>query len=420
MFTPPTWLTVAIFVASYALIAARRLSWLPIGRPAGALVGAVAMVASGSITPRESYAAVDADTIVLLFGMMLLTAYLERAGLFEALTRLVLARAATPRALLTWIALVAGGLSALLVNDTVCLFLTPVVVMMCRQGGLPFGPYLIALATSANIGCAATLVGNPQNMLIGTMSGLSFARFAVFSVPTAAAALGAHVLLLHRVYARALPERFMRDRAAPVTESRPMPAPGSLRLTLAVTVVVVGGFLAGLHLGYTVLAGVAVLMVWERVEPIVVFARLDWTLLVFFASLFVLVGAIEKTGLPAWAWTHARPFMSFASPGGLAAFVALVVAGSNIVSNVPLVLLTGPQLGALGAGELGWLLLAFASTVAGNLTLVGSAANIIVAERAKADYALGFREYLRVGAPACLLSALVGVAVMVALHRALG
>lgn len=153
----------AVFLFSYVLIASRRLRLLPIGRPAGALVGAVLMVALGALSPRETYEAIDHDTIVLLFGTMTLTVYLERAGFFDWLARRMISLCPTAISLLWSTVFLSGALSALLVNDTVCLFLTPVVISACRSAGLPMGPFLIALATSANIGSAATLVGNPQH-----------------------------------------------------------------------------------------------------------------------------------------------------------------------------------------------------------------------------------------------------------------
>src|SRR5262249_55307048 len=149
-----------------------RRAFLPLDRAAGALLGAVLMVAVGALSPEESYRAIDHNTIVLLFGMMLLTNYVDKAGFFEKLAGAILDLVRSPRRLLAVVAILSGVLSAFLVNDTVCLFLTPVVVALCRRSKLPMGPYLIAVATSANIGSAATLVGNPQNMIIGSLSGI--------------------------------------------------------------------------------------------------------------------------------------------------------------------------------------------------------------------------------------------------------
>jgi Na+/H+ antiporter NhaD/arsenite permease-like protein len=398
---------VSIFCLTYVLIAARRLHVLPIGRPAGALVGAVLMVAVGALTPAESYQAIDHDTIVLLFGMMLITVYLERAGFFGAAADILLRSCRTPMALLAGVSLLAGGLSAFLVNDTVCLFLTPVVIAACQAGRLPMGPYLLGLATSANIGSAATLVGNPQNMIIGSLSRMSFLDFLVLAGPASAVGLAVNLGLLWLFFRRSLPPRFEAAAGAPALDRR------GLALVALVLAGVIAAFFAGLHLGYSALAGGTFLIVFHRQETRGIFARVDWTLLLFFCGLFIVVAGLEKTGLMARVWESAAPSMRLDAPGGLAIFTAVMLGGSNVVSNVPMVLITGPHLAELGSERLGWALLAFTTTVAGNLTLIGSVANIIVAEGAREHYALGFFEYLRFGAVSTALVLAVGVPVLV-------
>ena len=396
---------IAVFALTYVLIAARELSFIPIGRPAGALLGAVLMVALGVMTPEESFRAVDCPTILLLFSMMLLSAYLEDAGIFDVMAGRATAHAGSPRILLAMTSVSAAALSALLVNDTVCVFMTPFVLSAARRSGLDPGPYLIALATGANIGSAATLVGNPQNMIIGSMSGYGFAEYVWRSLPAVAAALAVNILLLmvffgRRVSVRAVPQP-PPDAADAAGRGRPV--------EYAVLSAVAVGFLAGLHMGYTALAGVLVIMVSRRRNPAGVFARVDWTLLVFFAALFIVVAGLDGTGVVDRAWEAVAPSMGFVSAGGLALFTAFVTLGSNIVSNVPMTLLTGPHLSTLGDPATGWVLLGFVTTIAGNLTLVGSVANIIVAERAKGSYDLGYLEYLKFGVVSTVLSLLVGV-----------
>jgi len=404
-------LVIGIFCLTYVLIATRRLGLLPIGRPAGALLGAVLMVAFGALTPRESYAAVDHDTIVLLFAMMLLTAYLARAGFFEWTAAAVLSVCRTPWQVLVLLVLFAGFLSAFLVNDTVCIFLTPVVVTTCKMAGLPMGPYLIALATSANIGSAATLVGNPQNMIIGSMSGYDFTRFLLLSGPAVVAGLAINVVLLGLYYRRRLPAALARAPGPPPAVNRPR-----LILVSAVTLGIVLGFFANLPigLGYTTLCGVLVIIILDRQEPTEVFARVDWRLLVLFASLFIVVKGFARTGLVDAAWESAAPHMGFGSAAGLSLFTAVMTLGSNLVSNVPMVLLTGPYLESLGDPAVGWVLIAYITTVAGNLTILGSVANIIVAEGAKGEYALGFFEYLRFGLVSTVLVLAAGVPLIIA------
>jgi len=175
---------------------------------------------------------------------------------------------------------------------------------------------------------------------------------------------------------------------------------------------VIAGFFAGFHLGYTALAGVMVLVLLDRKDPRETFARIDWALLIFFCCLFMVIAGLAKTGIVERCWTASARYMSFSSHEGLSLFTLLMTVGSNLLSNVPMVLLTGPHLGDLGNSEMGWVLLAYITTVAGNLTLIGSVANIIVAERARDQYTLGFFEYLRFGLPSTLIVLSVGVALI--------
>jgi Na+/H+ antiporter NhaD/arsenite permease-like protein len=399
-----TILVLVVFALTYLLIAARQLRFIPIGRPAGALLGAVAMVVIGAITPEETFQAVDHNTIVLLFAMMLLTVYLDRAGFFEAAASLLLRMGRSPANILAATGVCAAVLSAFLVNDAVCLFLTPLIIVTCRRGGLPLGPFLIAIATSSNIGSAATLVGNPQNMIIGSLSQYSFATFLLRSLPAVVAGLAANLLLLFLYYRKHLPRSLDPAALYPMSLDR-----RRLLLVGLVSLGIMAGFFGGFHLGYTALAGVLVLILIDQREPREAFARVDWTLLVFFCGLFVVVAALRKTGLVEYVWQSSRDMLNLDTHYGLAMFSGWMTVGSNVVSNVPMVLLAGPHLAELGNPSLGWVLLAFTTTIAGNLTLVGSVANIIVAERAKDHYTLGFYEYLRFGLVSTLVVLAVGV-----------
>jgi len=399
---------VIVFALTYLLIAMRRVRFLPIGRPAGALLGATLMVAIGAITPEESYRAIDGDTILLLFAMMLLTAELSLTGFFAWASQRVIAHARTPRRLLVLIALASALGSAVLVNDTVCLFLTPMVVATCVRARLPLGPYLVVLATASNIGSAATLVGNPQNMLIGSMSGLPFGAFLLATLPVVVVVLALHIglaLWLYRGALATLP-------SLPADEP-PAPPPEGVLPVLVVVVGVVVAFFLGAHLGYAALCGAVLLMVVRFREPRETFARVDWSVLVFFVGLFIVTHAFARTGLVEALWREVAPSLHLDSASGVTAFTAVMTGGSNVISNVPMVLMTGPYLPALGHVELGWVLLAYVTTIAGNLTLVGSVANIIVAEGARDHHHLGFVEYLRLGATSTLVALAVGVPLLV-------
>jgi Na+/H+ antiporter NhaD/arsenite permease-like protein len=192
-----------IFAITYVLISGRQLKILPLNRPAAALLGAVLMVATGVVTPERVYRAVNYDTIVLLLAM-LVSAYLYLAHFFEWAADVVWRFSRTPERLLLYLTLTSRILSALLVNDTICLMLTPLVNAVIRRGRLPLLPYLIALATSANIGSVATLVGNPQNMIIGHFSHIPFSQFSRTLAPAAIIGLAINFIILRLGFRRAL------------------------------------------------------------------------------------------------------------------------------------------------------------------------------------------------------------------------
>src|SRR3989454_1941045 len=209
---------VAIFVVTYLLISGRRLKVLPLNRPAAALLGSVLMIACGVMTPEQAYHAVDYNTLVLLLGMSLLSAYFYLAGFFDWAAEWVLKVGRTPQRLLLCLILTSGALSALLVNDTVCFMFTPLVVAVVVRGNLPLLPYLLALAMSANIGSVCTLVGNPQNMIIGQLSKLSFARFSASLLPIAALGLGIQYAVLRFGFRKVLRGASIPITAAPARQ----------------------------------------------------------------------------------------------------------------------------------------------------------------------------------------------------------
>lgn len=391
-------IAVAVFALTYALISGRRLKVLPLNRPAAALLGAVLMVVTGVMTPEQAYRAVDYNTLVLLLGMMLIAAYLHLAGFFGWAADWILRKAGTPRRLLAYVMATSALLSALLVNDTVCLLLTPLVVAVIVRGRLPLLPYLLALATSANTGSVATLVGNPQCMIIGGMSGMSFTRYAAVMLPVAAVALAINYAVLRWGFRKTLSDSPIEaPPAGKVAVER-----GLVWKVAIVFGLVIAGFVAGFNLAWTALAGAALIMVVARRDTHEVLKLVDWHLLVFFAALFVVVAGLNETGLP----DKLRPNL------GAWNLTWVSVAGSNIFSNVPFVLVAGKW---IGQSELLWKVLALATTFAGNLTILGSVANIIVVESARGHVEVGFWDYAKYGIPVTLLTTIVGVALLLAL-----
>jgi Na+/H+ antiporter NhaD/arsenite permease-like protein len=404
-------LAIVIFAITYVLISGRRLKILPLNRPAAALLGTVLMVVAGVMTPEQAYRAVDYNTLVLLLGMMLISAYLSLAGFFDWSADWILQVAKTPQRLLLYLILVSGVLSALLVNDTVCLMLTPLVVAMIVRGRLPLPPYLLALAMSANLGSVATLVGNPQNMIIGHLSKLSFVHFSASLLPVAAAGLAIEYAVLHFGFRQMLRTvRIERSEAAPRPLNRPLMA-----ITLAVLALVFAGFVAGFDLAWTALAGGALVMVLARRDTHEVLKLVDWHLLVFFAALFVVVEGLNGTGLPNQIYSHLRGAFGATETSQAWNLAWFSAAGSNIFSNVPFVLVAGKWIPNFAHPALMWKVLALATTLAGNLTILGSVANIIVVESARGHCEVGFWDYARFGIPITLLTMAAGMGILLLL-----
>jgi len=402
----------AIFAITYVLISGRQLKVLPLNRPAAALLGAVLMVATGVMTPERAYRAINYDTLVLLLGMMLISAYLYFAHFFEWAAELVLNFSRTPERLLLYIVLTSGILSALLVNDTVCLMLTPLVVAVILRGKLPLLPFLIALATSANVGSVATLVGNPQNMIIGHFSRIPFSEFSRALLPAALVGLAINFSILRFGFRKMLRKTTIDRTEHPV----PKLERSLFVLVCVVLVSIFAGFLAGLNLAWTSMAGAAVVMVIARRDTHDVFKLVDWHLLLFFAALFVVVDGLNNTGLPEAIYSRLQPIFGSSTPAQAWNLTWFSVVGSNIFSNVPFVLVAGNWIGRFTDPVLMWKVLALATTFAGNLTIIGSVANMIVVESARDHIQIGFWDYTRFGVPITILTTVAGVMVLLVLR----
>ena len=394
---------ILVFVVTYLLISARRLQLLGLDRPAGALVGAVACVALGVLTPAQALDAVDGSTLLLLFGVMGMGAFLERDGFFEQVERRLVARARTPAGLLGRIVWGAGGLSALITNDAVCVLGAPLVVRVIRTHRLPPLPFLLALATAANTGSVATLVGNPQNMLCGMLGGLSYREHLIWMGPVALMGLALNHALLLAMFRRDLREASLKASL----EARPLA--GSVKTTLGVIVGCGAIYAAGGHLAWTAVAGFVLLMLLHRRDTSALWPCIDWAVMLFFGALFVVVAGFEESGVPRLLFERFPLDLEAAGVASWLRLSGIFLVGSNLVSNVPFILIVREQVAVLPHPKLGWELLAMASTFAGNLTLLGSVANIIVAEAARDLGGIGFWPYLRVGLPLAVATTLMGV-----------
>jgi Na+/H+ antiporter NhaD/arsenite permease-like protein len=396
-----------IFGLTYLALALGKVPRLRIDRAGIALVGAAAMLAGGALSMREAAKAVDYETIVLLFGMMVVVAYLRLAGFFALATERIAARFSGAYSLLAVTILLSGVLSAFLVNDVVCVALTPLVLHLCGRLRRPPIPYLIGLATASNIGSVATITGNPQNIIIGSLSQISYLRFAAQLAPVAAVGLVLNFVVVALVYRSALGAQVEeRPEGDEATRSRPRVHRALLAKSVLVTLAAVGMFFAGLPIALVALVAAGVLML-DRLRPEKVYRAIDWPLLVMFAGLFVVVHAFEVHVVQTWGLERWHALLE--SPVVLVSGLSVLL--SNLVSNVPAVLLFKPLMEVMPQKELAWLALAMSSKLAGNLTVLGSVANLIVVENARREGTeLGFFEYLKVGVPLTALTTLVGVA----------
>src|SRR5216117_1808694 len=377
---------IAIFSLTYLLISGRRLKVLPLNRPAAALLGAVLMVLCGVMTPEQAYRAVDYNTLVLLLGMSLLSAYFYLAVFFDWTAERVLKVARSPQRLLFLLILTSGVLSALLVNDTVCFMLTPLVVAVVVRSKLPLMPYLLGLAMSANIGSVCTLVGNPQNMIIGQLSKLPFVRFSLSLAPAAAFGLAIQFAVLSFGFRDLLRNASIQAGEAP---ARPLDR-RLLAITVGTLALVFLGFVSGLDLSWTALAGAVLVMVLARRDTHEVLKLVDWHLLLFFAALFIVVEGLNSTGLPDQIYAGLRGLFGSSPAAQAWNFAWFSAVGSNVFSNVPFVLVAGKWVTGFAQPELMWKVMALATTLAGNLTLLGSVANIIVVESTRGQVEIGF------------------------------
>jgi len=400
-----------IFALTYFLIAVQRLPFIHLNRPAATLVGAVAMVVFGVLPLADAYAAIDFDVLVFLLGLMLIVGYLEVGKFFEWAAEWILRRALTPARLLLAVVIGGGILSALFVNDTICLVVTPVLLAALGPLRVRPHPYLIGLAMGANVGSVISVTGNPQNMLVGIWSGATFGGFLVHMLPVGLGGLAITYACLRWAYRAELREPFREPLArVPIALDRPLVAKGLLLFAAAVI-----GWLAGGSLPLVAItAGAAMVMVARR-DPAYAIDRVEWSLLLFFASLFVVMRGLERTGAVAWIDAQALALVGQGSPwrAASAASGAMIVL-SNLISNVPAVILWKSTVPTLPHPDVAWRIVAMSSTFAGNLLLIGSMANLIVAERAEQrGVRIGFGEYARIGVPVTLITIAWGVIVIV-------
>ncbi|XP_010275633.1 PREDICTED: putative transporter arsB [Nelumbo nucifera] len=510
---------------------------LPIGRTAGSLLGAMLMVVFRVLTPNQAYAAIDLPILGLLFGTMVVSTYLERADMFKYLGKLLSWKSRGAKDLLSRICLVSAVSSALFTNDTSCVVLTEFVLKIARQHNLPPHPFLLALASSANIGSSATPIGNPQNLVIAVQSGISFGQFLLGILPAMVVGVVVNIVILLCMYWRVLStEKDIEDAATEViaeedvTSHRFSPATmshlsslnsqeristlesmngdssrmGALRCRMSSSEndmhkTIIGGeestrnsnaskestgddgfsqgreetaasrrsvrsvlngaasitdvslqsseekeslakrwkkllwktcvyiitlgmlisLLVGLNMSWTALTAALALVVLDFKDAQPCLEKVSYSLLIFFCGMFITVDGFNKTGIPSAVWDFMEPYARIDHASGIAVLALVILVLSNFASNVPTVLLLGARVAASAAAispgdeKKAWLILAWVSTVAGNLSLLGSAANLIVCEQARRapsiGYTLSFLNHLKFGLPSTLIVIAIGL-----------
>lgn len=392
---------ILIFAGTYLVLAVGRLPGFRVDRTGAAIIGASLMLAANVLSVEEAYAAINYDTIMLLFGMMIVVANLRLSGFFNVVSAWIVERARRPLLLLAGIVLVAGVFSALFVNDTMCLVLTPLVLDIAERLRRNPVPYLLAVAMASNVGSAATITGNPQNMMIGSFSRIPYPVFAARLAPIAAIGLVLTVVAIALIYR----EEFREEKPLPIPHEPARADRLLLWKSLVVSIVMMGFFFAGRPVPKVAVIAGALLLVTRRVNPEKIYREIDWGLLVMFIGLFIVIAGLEKTTVAADLFAAAsRYHLERTAP--MSVFTALL---SNLVSNVPAVLVFKGFVSHLPDAVHAWLTLAMSSTLAGNLTVLGSVANLIVVQKSRHAVRISFWEYAKTGIPLTIVTIAAGV-----------
>ena len=420
-----TGLAIALFVLTYLLILLEKY----VHRTVAALLGACGVMVLGLLTPDQAWRSIDFNTIFLLFGMMNIVNVLSRSGFFELVARraLILTRGNPARVL--WIfSLLTAVFSAFLDNVTTVLFMAPVVVTVALRLGLRPLPYLIAVILASNTGGAATLVGDPPNIIIGSVAGKGFGDFLVNVAPYAliASILGIglmHYLMIRRgdMNTAASAEKLrtvMNDDTPIKTDPRLMKQALSVfAVTLLLFIV---GHPIGLEAGLVALTTSTFLMLIADLTPAELFEQVEWTTLLFFMGLFIVVGGLEHAGV----FTSVAGSLTGMIGGDIGLGILLVGLGSAVISgfvdNIPFTIsmanvlreLQGNAAGALSGSRIDplWWALSLGACLGGNLTLIGASANIVVADiAAREGQPMGFGQFMRYGTPIALMTTLLAV-----------
>lgn len=394
-----------IFIITYIGIIFTRLPKVNIDRPSAAFTGAVAMIVFGIISFDNAIKAIDFNTITLLLGMMIIVSTLKFEGFFSLIASKTISYSHSRNKLLIIIVFITGIASAFLVNDAVVLLFTPIIISICRKTNLNPIPYLIAEILSSNIGSAMTITGNPQNMLIGISSNISYLDFLIKLLPISIIGMIIIVFIVKLFY-----RKHFNDKSILEFETDYKYDFKKMRISVLIFLLVIIGFFFGKILSLSIpiiaLIGASLILLFGKAKPSSVIKDVDWVLLLFFASLFILVSSIQSLGL-------LDSFINIELNENLSSIIglhSLSLVMSQILSNVPYTVLMTPLMDVLNNENL-WLALASSATLAGNATIIGAMANLIVIESAeKENVKISFWEFFKIGIVTTLITLILSVA----------
>ena len=393
-----------IFLVAYAGIAMGTIPGLAIDRTGIALLGAIAMVITGILTSNEAIQSIDISTILLLYGLMILSAQFRLGGFYTKIALAIVKNVKSPRWFLFILMLTSALLSALLANDIVCLAFTPVICVSIIEASLNPMPFLIGLACASNIGSASTIIGNPQNMLIGQIGSLDFGEFTLWCFPPAAISLAACYLIIIILYRGKWEEKKVGRTGG--WKEWPAYNAHQSRKGVVLTAILITLLCTSIPREVTAVAIAGILLCSRKISTRSILSLVDWHLITLFCALFIIVAGIAKYQIP-------ELMVSFLFSMGIDlntpfTLSLATVALSNIVSNVPAVMLILKNINLAITENL--YLLALVSTFAGNLITIGSIANLITLEQAKEyNVRIGFMEHARVGFPVTVATIIIAL-----------
>lgn len=398
-----------VFIITYTGIIFTRLPWINIDRPSAAFFGAVAMILLGVVPFDEAISAIDFNTIALLLGMMIIITCLQMDGFFLWLTNKTIKMASGRRGLLVALVMITGIGSAFLVNDAVVLIVTPITIMICQKYNLNPIPYLIAVILSSNVGSVMTMTGNPQNMLIGMNSDMTYLNFFLHLFPIALISMVIVVFVIRLLYRSEFLDKSRLEVNADNKLFRNKSMFVSVPVFIAVMILFFISHFSGISIPMIALLGASVILIFGKNKPSEIIRKVDWVLLLFFACLFIVVHAVERVGLLSGLKNFKMDEVTLAGNFALHGIGFIV---SQIVSNVPYVIAMLPVIRPMESDAL-WLILASSSTIAGNATIIGAVANLIVIESAaKLNVKITFFQFLKVGLISTLLCMLISIGII--------